>query len=489
MPLRSALVVALLPLAGAFSLHTPDRRPPPVPALEWVDCGDGFECATAEVPLDHDRPRRETIELAVIRRPAPGPAQRLGTLFVNPGGPGGSGVEFLRTAPEQAFTALAGFDIVSWDPRGVGASVPAADCGTAAEGPVEFHRPDTVDPEQLVADADAFIDSCVARAGEILAHLSSANSARDLDLLRQAVGDERLNYIGVSYGSMIGAAYATLFPGRTGAIVLDSPIDVEEWTDRPIEMIREQLTGFENALDRLFAACAGAGEACPLGSHDPEATFDEILAGLDRDPLDAGDPDHPFPVTGDEVRDLATSAMYDPTSWPTLAAAVAAAGSGDPAPIVAFNEAYGSRLVRNTGALIQFADARWPRSIETYLDAGRHAYRMFDHFWLGTGYADIAAARWPARDRDALHGEVEHDADALPILVIAATYDPATPYAGAEELTDDLGNARLLTFRGNGHPSLRSFDPCLWAATLDYLYAGVLPADGTTCVDTRAPFG
>ncbi len=332
MPLRSALVVALLPLAGAFSLNSPDRRPPPVPTLEWVDCGDGFECATAEVPLDHDRPRRETIELAVIRRPAPDPAQRLGTLFVNPGGPGGSGVEFLRTAPEQAFTALAGFDIVSWDPRGVGASVPAADCGTAAEGPVEFHRPDTVDPKQLVADAEAFIDSCVDRSGEILAHLSSANSARDLDLLRQAVGDERLNYIGVSYGSMIGAAYATLFPGRTGAIVLDSPIDVEEWTDRPIEMIREQLTGFENALDRFFTACAGAGEACPLGSHDPEATFDEILAGLDRDPLDAGDPDHPFPVTGDEVRDLATGAMYDPTSWPTFAAAVAAAGSGDPAP-------------------------------------------------------------------------------------------------------------------------------------------------------------
>ena len=134
-------------------------------------------------------------------------------------------------------------------------------------------------------------------------------------------------------------------------------------------------------------------------------------------------------------------------------------------------------------------DSRWPRSIEPYLDAGRHAYRLFEHFWLGTGYADVPAARWPVKDRDALRGEVEHDADALPILVVGATYDPATPYAGAEELVDDLGNARLLTFRGNGHPALRSFDQCLWAATLDYLYAGVLPAEGTTCVDSRVPFG
>jgi TAP-like protein len=271
--------------------------------------------------------------------------------------------------------------------------------------------------------------------------------------------------------------------------VLDSPVDVEEWTDHPIDVFREQLTGFENALDRLFAACAGAGAACPLGADDPEAAFDDILAGLDRDPLETGDPDHPFPITGDEVRGLAAAAMYDPRTWQQLAVAVNAVGDGDPAPIVAFGEAHGSPLVRDTGALIQFADARWPRSIETYLDAGRHAFRMFRHFWFGTGYDDIAAARWPAKDRDALRGEVDHDADALPILVVGATYDPATPYAGAEELVRDLGNARLLTYRGNGHPALRSFDPCLWGVTLDYLYAGVLPAEGTTCVDSRAPFG
>ena len=173
----------------------------------------------------------------MIRRPAPDPAQRLGTLFVNPGGPGGSGVDFLRTAPQQAFAAAGRVRH-----RVVGSARrrrqrPGGRLrDPAVEGPVEFHRPDTVDPAQLVADADAYIASCVAGSGDILAHLSSANSARDLDLLRQAVGDERLNYIGVSYGSMIGAAYATLFPGRTGAIVLDSPVDVEEWTDRPIDV-------------------------------------------------------------------------------------------------------------------------------------------------------------------------------------------------------------------------------------------------------------
>jgi pimeloyl-ACP methyl ester carboxylesterase len=489
MHVPSLLAVALLPLAGALPLHTPERRPAPVPVLEWIDCGGGFDCATAEVPLDHDRPSGTTIELALIRRPAPDPTQRVGTLFVNPGGPGGSGLEFMREVPEQAFAALAGFDIVSWDPRGVGASVPAVDCGTAVDGPVTFHRPDTVDPAQLLADADAYSAACVAGSGELLAHLSSANSARDLDLLRQAVGDERLNYVGLSYGAMIGAAYATLFPGRTGAIVLDSPVDVEEWTEQPIESIREQLTSFENALNRLFASCAGAGAACPLGPRDPEAQFDEILARLDRAPLETSDPDHPFPVTGDEVRSLAASAMYFPATWRTFAEAVAAAGAGDSAPMVAFGEAVGSSLVDGAGVPIQFVDARWPRSIESYLDAGRRAYRLFEHFWFGTGYGDIAAARWPVKDRDALRGGVEHDADALPILVVGATYDPATPYAGAEELAADLGNARLLTFRGDGHPALRSLDPCLWAATLDYLYAGVLPAEGTTCVDSRVPFG
>ena len=166
MHVLSALAVALVPAAGALGLPTPERPPAPIPVLDWVDCGDGFECATAEVPLDHDRPRGDTIELALIRRPAPDPAQRIGTLFVNPGGPGGSGLDFLRnTAPEEAFAALAGFDVVSWDPRGVGASVPAVDCGPAVEGPVEFYRPDTVDPAQLVADADAYVASCVAGHG------------------------------------------------------------------------------------------------------------------------------------------------------------------------------------------------------------------------------------------------------------------------------------------------------------------------------------
>ena len=356
------------------------------------------------------------------------------------------------------------------------------------DGPVELHRPDTVDPAQLVADAEAFITACVEGSGDILAHLSSANNARDLDLLRQAVGDERLNYIGASYGSMIGAAYATLFPGNTGAIVLDSPVDVEEHIEHPFEVAVEQLTGFENALDRLFASCAAAGASCPLGT-DPEMTFDEILEQLDRDPLETNDPDHPFPVTGDEVRLHAVDATYNPGDWAALADAVAAAGAGDPAPIVAFGNDTRDSLVAGVGVTIQYADMRFSRRIDDYLDFGRRAYRLFDHFWLGTGYADVSAALWPVRDRDALRGEVEHAADALPILVVGATYDPATPYHAAQELTADLGNARLLTFRGDGHTALSSFDPCLWGATLDYLYGGVLPAEGTTCVDQRRPFG
>ncbi len=213
---------------------------PVVPKLVWTDCGAGFQCANAEVPLDYDRPFARTIEMALIRRPAADPAHRIGSLFLNPGGPGLSGIEFVRTAPPPAFQLFAQFDIIGFDPRGRGASRPAVlDCGDNPGYRLPIPRSSTVANRVFLGEARSYGADCRKLNREILAHLGSANVARDLDLLRAALGDAQLNYIGFSYGSVIGATYASLFPGRTRAMVLDSPIDVQGYYDHPIKQWRE----------------------------------------------------------------------------------------------------------------------------------------------------------------------------------------------------------------------------------------------------------
>lgn len=493
--LATTVIVGALATASAGAAHQPaeeaesNRRRPPVPVLEWADCDDGFQCATAEVPLDHRRPRRGTIELALIRRPAVDQANRIGSLFLNPGGPGGSGVEFVRTAPAIAFQAIARFDWIGFDPRGVGASQPSVDCGSDdTPAPLHFPRPHTVDPVVLEADARAYGQACSERNADVLPHLSTANVARDLDLLRAAVGDEQLTYIGISYGSVIGATYATLFPGRARAMVLDSPPDVEGYYNRPLEYRREQAAGFENALDRFFTACVAAGEGCGFGGTDPEAAFDALVDRLDRDPLPSRDPSHPFPLDGDEVRLAALSTMYSTFFWPAFASALAQAEGGDSSGMIAYR-ANDSGIGGDVTGAVWSVDQDYPRRpVGLYLDAGRHAYGLFDHFWWLSGYPELTRALWPVEDRAALRGEVDNPDDAAPILVVGITYDPATPFIGAERLTADLGNARLFTYQGDGHGALTSLDPCLLGPVLDYLTDGVVPPAGARCVDTSVPF-
>ena len=209
----------------------------PVPELEWTACGGDLECATAAMPRDYDRPNGPTIELALIRRPAIDTENKIGSLFVNAGGPGISGLEFFRTAPPGALDSFPRFDFVSWDPRGIGESSPAVDCTTDAQDDAaldyRFVRPQTLDRKALVAATQEAVDGCVDRNPGILSHLSTANTARDLDVLRAAVGDEKLTYVGISHGTHIGAAYSSLFPDRVRAMVADSPIDLGVWLEGP----------------------------------------------------------------------------------------------------------------------------------------------------------------------------------------------------------------------------------------------------------------
>ncbi len=285
------LAVALLAPAVAPAAERTTPEGVAVPELDWRDCDDGFECATAAVPRDYARPWGPKVRLALIRRPAVDQENRIGSLFLNPGGPGGSGVEFVRTAPPPAFQLVSKFDVVGFDPRGVGGSEPAVDCDEPTEG-YEPMTPDTFDLRTLLQRGRTLSRLCQNRSEGFLASLTTANVARDLDLLRAAVGDRQLSYLGVSYGGLIGETYASLFPGRARALVLDSPVDGDVWLNHPFEAAEEQLVGFEASLDRFFAACAAAPDTCRFGAGSPgapEDAFDALLARLDETPLDLGD--------------------------------------------------------------------------------------------------------------------------------------------------------------------------------------------------------
>ena len=488
---RFVLTLALVgTIAGGMASSTPAASSEsPVPVLDWADCGDGFECATATLPLDHRRPRRGTIDVPMIRHRALDPANRIGTLFA--GHPSGT-IDAVRNLPPPFFGLLARFDIVGYDGRGSGPT--AVDCGIdeALLEPFGSNatRPATVDEAAIVAAADEYARRCRDAAGDLLPHLSTAAMVRDLDLLREAVGDERLTYAGMSQGADIGATYASMFPGRARAMILDVPIDVAGWRDRPLEIWQEQDNSYEQSLDRFFAACAGEAAACGFGDGRPEDAFDALVAALDASPIESSDPTHPGPVDGDDVRTAAADAMLSPRRWADLAAALVLAQNGDGALIQAIVDgAIDNELALDSFIANHAATARYPRRTEDMFTDLRHRYGLLDHFWARGLFVGFTAQRWPVRPRDGFDGDIEQPADAATILVIGTTHDPATPYRWAERLTEDLGNARLLTYRGDGHGAISDANPCIVLAAAAYLAdPSVLPPEGTVCEQVVDPF-
>lgn len=501
---RSPLLVVLVVAGLLIGLLTPSRgasatTPAPVPTLDWTDCGDGFLCATATVPLDHARQRGATIELALIKSPAVDPANRLGTLFLNPGGPGGSGVDFVRSAPPAAFPAVSRYDVVGFDPRGVGASRPAIDCGVDQEREGLFAQPflfpDTLDEADWVRRSAAFTARCVARNARILPYVSTADVARDLDLLRQAVGDERLTYLGLSYGTLLGATYASLFPASTGRMVLDGAFDAQLATNDGLETGVQQTVAQEDALARFFAACAADQQACAgFGGNDPDAAWFALVASLDEQPVPAPNASNPQPVDGDDARATTAQALFARPFWPLLAAGLAQASAGDGSLLRFLADGWYARNPdgSDTPLYDQFfavnaADQSRPRGVLPYLAAGRRAAEQFPHFSWTTGYVGLPYGLNPIRARAPYRGPYDPPPDAPTTLVVGTTHDSATPYVWAERLTADLGNARLLTMDGDGHTAFFRGSPCIDAAIVAYLNQGALPAAGTVCPQ-QVPF-
>jgi pimeloyl-ACP methyl ester carboxylesterase len=498
---RTAVVGGLVALLVGASPAVADASPAPdtvpVPTLSWAACGAtpeataaGVECARALLPMDHDDPGGEQVDIAVARVPATDQAARIGPLFINFGGPGGPAVDYLQFLGAGMFAALnQRFDIVGFDPRGVGQSTPAVACGL----PLDPDPPSTwpapsppeIDVDALVAEHQEYVDACLTANGEILAHLSTANVARDMDLVRAALGEEQLSYLGFSYGTFLGATYASLFPGRYRALVLDAALDPDMWINDPPADTAVTLAGFEDALDRFLDACAADQVACSgFGGSDPHAAFDALLATANATPLPVpGFPEDPQPVTADDLRGVTASLLYSKQNWGVLAAALAAAEDGDASLVRAIialltvaQGDLGDRLFTINGS-----EQRWPADVGSYLQRGAEEWATYPHFWNSGSYLQIRYALWPVHDEDAFPGPFVAHPSAPPVLVVGNTHDPATPLSGAVALTEQLGNARLLTMDGDGHGAYGENSSCINSATDSYLVSGVLPAQGTVC--------
>ena len=452
--------------------------------LAWQGCGSGFQCASLTVPIDYAHPTAGTIKLAVIRYRTSSKG-RLGSVVLNPGGPGASGIEYAQEA-SSIISGVFGhrFDVVSFDPRGVGASAPVKCLGDKdLDAWVAFEA----DPNSAssVSEQDRlaknFVAGCVARTGAtLLAHVSTLDTARDLDVLRAAIGDPKLTYIGASYGTFLGAIYAQLFPTHIRALVLDGALDPAASAG---ELDSVQAQGFEVALASYIASCITSGN-CPLGTSRSaaEPKLDSWLAGL-----------RSAPIPGSGGRTLTSAlavggvaaALYTPTRWSALTSALSSAMSGHPDALLQLSDEIDGRrgdgtynnLIESNAAINCVDRAGLGPDIQAYAQAAAAGAKDGATFGEYIDWGIVACADWPVAPEMSA-GPVTA-VGAPPILVIGTLRDPATPYRWAQALAKELSGP-LLTYDGDGHTAfLRS--ACVNAVVKSYLVLLQVPAAGTVC--------
>jgi pimeloyl-ACP methyl ester carboxylesterase len=476
-----AAAAVVLGLAAA-----PDALAAP-PTLDWAPC-DGLECATAKVPLDHDEPAGEQISLALVRRPAGDPSRRIGSLFVNNGGPGNSAVDFVRRDAESVYSpeVLERFDVIGMDPRGVGGSTPVR-CFADVEEQGGFLGalpafPVGRDEERAFAAAQAELGRrCLARNGDLLSHLSTANVARDLDLLRRAVGDSKLTYVGHSYGSMLGATYANLFPGRVRAVVMDSVLDPVGYTTGvlPMSLRVDSQRSTSRTLRFFLESCDAAGERCAFSAGDPVKEFDRLMERLRKAPV--------LGFTYAQAVENVRGALSFPPVWPELAQGLAAVrDGGGAARLAAIEDEYDNGQEALTAIICSETDN--PRDPRVWPLAARLADLATPYFGAPWAYISQACATWPAFDHDRYAGPFDRKAAAPPLLV-NARYDAFSSLTRARAVAERMPGARLLTVDGPGHTLEGTDSACADAAVERYLIAGKLPAKGAVCEQDSVPFG
>lgn len=460
----------------------------------WGKCARGWgDCATVRVPLDYDAPGSATVSISLYRVPAGLPAKRKGTLFINPGGPGGSGTDFAREAHRYLGEGVrAVWDVVGFDPRGIGESG-GFDCLTDKDLDELYAAdptPATQAERRALEEADrARLRGCVARGGPLALHMGTESVARDLDILREAVGDERLNYVGVSYGTMIGAMYADFFTSRVGYMVLDSGVgsdglDTPDLTQAEFDAeARERGRDLDAAVADFADAC---GTQCSLGSDGPavSATIVQVLDGLARRPLPTGVETLPRLTEGWGV-EAVRAGLEDTNAWPYLVEGLEHARQGDGSDLAWIAMADVGREEDGTYPGASFGKnhlpvtcADWPPSTWSSMEPSAQVLREFPLLArLSPGPGDPCAG-WPGPHRQNLLVGAEL---ATPIVVIGNEHDPVTSIGGTEYLASTLIRSRLVRVDAYGHGAYGSGNACADKAVEGYLVGGVAPANDTRC--------
>jgi pimeloyl-ACP methyl ester carboxylesterase len=496
------LIFTLAAIVGLLAAAVPAGAARPgaaaAPAIAWKPCADpaqrGFQCGTLRVPLDYDDPGGRTIRLAVIRRQATDRRHRIGTLFFNFGGPGAAGAQLLPLAPIPA-AVRARFDIASWDPRGVGKST-AVRCFASPKAESAFL--DVVSLSFPVGGAEMGVwlgryqqlyRRCERRNGDLLRHVSTADTARDLDRLRRAVDDRRLNYEGISYGTFLGATYANLFPDRVRALVLDANLDPKAYVSPQVKanggrFLSTDLRmgsdlGAAKTLNAFLDLCGSTDAAhCAFSAGSPGATrakYGALLARLQTDPQSAN-------LTYAQVVSLTGNDLYSKASWPSLAAELQdlwTTGNATPPTAIPgqlVSQAFAIRCSESPNP----APAAFPS-----LDA--LAYQRAGPLGPYWSWTSAACASWRSTAADRYSGPWDRRT-ANPVLVLNNTHDPASPYRAAVAMSRQLDRARLLTVEGYGH-IVGNRSACATRYVNRYLIRTKLPPRATRCGQDEQPFG
>ena len=501
-PLRLVAVVAALvvPVAGC-SLLEPDTQPtglapadtsPPKGTkglekfygqdLAWGSCERGSgECAKLEVPLDYKDPGGKTIKIEVLRVKAKG--KKAGSLVVNPGGPGGSGVEYAAAADYVVSDQIRkNFDVVGFDPRGVARSSPV-DCLDDAGMDRYLAKDPTPDTAAERTEDDRaqkeFADGCKAKSGDLLGHVSTADAARDMDVLRAALGDGKLTYLGKSYGTYLGATYAELFPDRAGRLVLDGVIPPDASSE---EVVIGQAKGFDTATKAWAQDCVD--NDCSLGNSVDEVvkSVQDQLAELDKQPLPAS---AGITLTEGWATWGIAQALYDQGMWSKLTDALVSAKDGDGGPLSELGRTYAGRdsggdYRSNLLEALPAVNCLDRPEKGTDQDALIAKAVKAAPIWGRALASESPCSQWPVDGTNTPHTIDAKGAD--PILVVGTTRDPATPFEWAERLNNQLADSALITHEGDGHTAYMRQNDCVDKAVDEYWLTGKTPdGDALTC--------
>lgn len=465
-----------MPKPSSSSAATPQST------ITWNPCGEQL-CGELTVPLDYSKPEGETVQIALLKVPARG--EKKGSLVVNPGGPGASGIAYAAAADFIVTPAVrASYDIVGFDPRGIGKSAPV-DCLSDKDLDVLLSGETTPDDAGEVAameeELEAFGRACQAKTGELLAHVSTQDVARDMDSLREALGEEKLTYMGKSYGTYLGDVYMRLFPARVGRFVLDGMYPVSL---TPQETEEGQALGLEQATQAWAASCANSG--CSLGKTKQAVveTLLKLLEGFDENPLKGSGG---IEVTQAWARMGVAAALYDEARWPALTAAlqeVQEKGTAMKLAELSFqyvdrgvSGTYRSNLMEAIIAVdcLDHGDARTAADFARWGEKLSEQAPVWGHFLAEGRHVCMT---WPVKGESL---PAAYSYKGAPVLVVGTIGDPATPMEWASRFVKETANSHLLTFKGEGHTAYKRTSPCIDAAVDAYLLDGVLPMGAATC--------